>query len=162
MQEPVFLAITNLTDVVALLFECKSWAWQLQQGVNKEQLKPALRFVVRTTQPENVLTCAAKKAFWNLPRPVLTDIAELQKCSLVGCTELFEVLYALVKQTLDIQDEDVMTILQQRGAALYKKQTGFTELLSVDEAQACFEEEDREDVQKTKETAKAHALETDE
>ena len=161
MQEPVFLAITNLKDVEAVRFECKSWAWQLQQGVNKDELKPALRFVVKD-EPENVLRCAAKSAFWSLQRAVLTDIAELQGYSLAGCTELFEVLFALVKQTLVIPDEEVMAILEKRGAALYRSQTGLTELLSVDEAAACLDEDDREGLQKTQDGAKAQALETDE
>ena len=160
----MFIAITGLEHVQAYGYECKSWAWQLAQGVNKELLKPALRFVIRSTEPEPVLTIAARAAFWRLPRALLTDIAELKGYSLVGCTELFEVLFALVKQALaPIEDEDVMTILEKRGAALYRKQAGVTKLITeVDEAAACLEEEDREDFQKSQDTAKADALETEE
>ena len=156
-----FLTITDLNDIEACTYVVKSWAWQLKQGVDTKVMRPAMRFIVQD-EPSPILVTAAKNGFWSVPRSVLTSVAEMEKCSLAGCADMFDVLWVLVLHILKCPEKVAIDILEAKGAALHGAQTGVAELMARDEAQACLDDDDKEDFKTQRDVAKTEMLETDE
>jgi len=162
LTEPCFLTITTFEGVVAQACTCKSWAWQLAQGMQRETLRPALRFVVHGDAMP-VLHIAAHNGFWKITRETLELIAhEVEpKVSVKGCVNLFDIIFALTKGILKCTDEEVLQHMEDRAAAINTKQTCYQEILAVDEAVACLEEEDQKVLRKEQDKVKEEVLEQD-
>ena len=75
INEPFFLTVLGLEGVKGVNLSLKSWAWQLQQGVDTKVVAPALRWTI-DGDVSDVLELAARAAFWNLPRYTLENIAQ--------------------------------------------------------------------------------------
>ena len=58
LKQPQFMTITNPDEVTAQSFQCRSWAWQVAQGVSAN-IKFALIFAL-LDEPKPVLVVAAK------------------------------------------------------------------------------------------------------
>ena len=118
---------------------------------------PAMRFIV-LDEPSPILVTAAKNGFGSVPRSVLTNVAEMEKCSLAGCADMFDVLWVLVLHILKGSEKVAIDILEAKGAALRGAQIGFAELLTCDEAQASLDDDDKEDFKKQQDAAKTEML----
>ena len=120
-----------------------------------------MRFIVQD-EPSPILGAASQNGSWSVPRSVLINVAEVEKCSLAGCADVFDVLWVLVLHNLKCPEKVAIDILEAQGAALQGAQTGFAELLACDEAQACLDGDDKEDFKKQQDVANTEMLETDE
>lgn len=64
--------------------------------------------------PDSLLKCAAKRAFFRLPRTALLQVAREAHCSVESSLPLFEILFTMVKEVLDAGDDEVLRILEAR------------------------------------------------
>ena len=84
------------------------------------------------------------------------------KRSVAGCADMFDVVWVLVLHILKCSEKVAIITLEATGAALHGAQTGFAELPACGEAQACLDDDGKEDFKKQQDVAKTEMLETDE
>ena len=116
--------------------------------------RPGIR-AFKSFDVAGVLTTAARRGWWKLPRSALQELMEERGWSTEGYVTDFDVLHRLTKKVLHCTEEQCLTVLEHRLRQMTVACSWGQELLEVDEAAQCLREEDRSDVQAQIETSEA-------
>ena len=140
------MAITSLLDWGCFSFYYRSGAWQIRNIKNAMlDLRPGLR-AFRITEVISPLQLAAFKAWWQLLRSSLEQVAGREGIPLHGLTTTFDIIYQMTKSLLKISDGECCDILLQRMSELMQSSKCTAEILSVDETAQCLRDDGRQEV----------------
>lgn len=103
---------------------------------------------------EPILHVVARQAFFALPKTRIVDYIEHEGLPKPTCDSLFDTVFAAVKGILGLTDNEVMTIMKVRFSRLPCHTEYLGGLLAVDEAQACLDARDREELTRVQVAAK--------
>ena len=73
-----------------------------------------VHMVVATIAPQNPITLAAKKAFWDLPRSEIIRFSKLKKVDISSGASLFQTLMEAVMGILKVDEVRAMKIVARR------------------------------------------------
>lgn len=149
------IVIKSLSHVMAFSLQWRSWTWQVQRFPRALGLwSPAVR-AFKSGPEAPVLQVAARAGWWNLNRTILDKV-----CSHVGVPvsrgmDLFNNLWVLSAAVLPgASDDELLHSLQHRLRNLQKRAQFTDELLSIDEALVCLDEDDQHEVRRQQMDAK--------
>lgn len=145
-DRPHLFPILSLEGLVGFTFAWKSWAWQ------RPNLRHTLTVGVRAvklyaTPVEALEHLLARNAWFDLPKAIVLDFNEHLNHPKPQGDSLSDVVFAATKNVLQISDSDCMGIMTVRFARLPCHTEYMADLLEVDEAQNCLDENDRKELQ---------------
>lgn len=162
----------NAEPIFIQVFELESW-----QGRHIEAVSPMGQFankyadfrsvgfgcvrVAVATPARGLLRCAAEKGFWRLPVTFLRKLSEHIGVHHHSGSSTFEILFRLVQHCGEFDEDPALDIIADRlgsgtgdGADF-----GYDDILELDEAAACLDPNDKQDVADCKKKAMQKAAE---
>jgi hypothetical protein len=106
--------------------------------------------------PEDLMTFAAHRAFWKIPKPTLQKLATHAKMDFDRSWTFFKLLYEIVKFILKCSDEAALKICAMRAKS---GNVSWEELLKVDAAADLLEKSDQDELKKTKKSYEKEKVE---
>jgi hypothetical protein len=105
----------------------------------------------QASQPEPLLTIAARQAFWHIPKAALVKLSEHEGLAVETGWSLFSLLWNMLKKFLPgMSDEQYLGILQKR---LTPKQLGAIDMCDIDIVEDMLDKSDLEEMRKAKKEA---------
>lgn len=153
LSAPKLIPILDFRCVKAFSYTFRSWSWQrLNMPKATERSRPAIR-IYRDSAIEPLIRVCARRGWWNLQRTTLLNIAKEIELTIDQNLGLFDVLFRMTQFVLKTTDEETMSVLAHRVATLRPNDTFSEELLHVDEAAACLDQGDRDELKAQKKKA---------
>ena len=144
LLRPRLMAITTFAGMEGFTFTWRSWAWQAQR-LRGPKMRPAVR-AIRDPADEPLLPIPrllAKNAWFMLAKTDVEDICQDQGVELEDSSTLFSVLLCATKNVLGISEQAALEILRIRFSRLPSNREVDADLMQVDEAAACLDQQDR-------------------
>lgn len=118
--------------------------------------------IVVVGPPISLVNAAAMKAFWKLPPTFLRKLADYVGISIPAGASAFTILYNMVSECLGCNEAKTLEILSERlgSGSGDGADFGYNDIMELDEAAACLDQNDRQDLkdcqQKSEKIAKEH------
>ena len=113
-----------------------------------------------------LISVAATSAFWNLTHAFLKKLAGHLGIDVRAGASLFQLLFTMVDGLVDGNEEEILDIISKRLGEVDGSDIGFDDILELDDAAVCLDENDRKvakDEQTTSRSlSKTHAAMLDE
>lgn len=124
------------SDLQVVCFEWKPWVWQAKHFTAKTVagLLPGVRAIVDKFGKQSLQHAGCRCAWWSLSRSTVADLAALFKIPFESGASLADLLWALAKDTLKLDDEHTLDTLYSRVARDSSDSEVASELLQLDEA----------------------------
>lgn len=145
---PRLVLVLTLQGLSAFTFAWRSWAWQQRCGM-LAPLRPGVRMIKSPNSPfAPILKVVAQNAWFSLSKSSILDLCEDQGFSLGDTSDLFPVLMSATREVLGVTEQAALAIVRSRFARLASNTEIVGDLLAVDEAAACLDEHDREELRR--------------
>lgn len=146
--KPKLIPIISLDGVVGFTFSWRSWAWQ-QSRLTQPGVAPGIRAVRDANSAvEGIMALCARNAWFEMGKADILDFHEYLGFAKPAASALFDVVFKVCKDILEITDAEVMLLMGVRFANLQSNTAFFGDILEVDEAQGVLDEQDRSELRK--------------
>lgn len=154
MPHPI--VVTDLSKVQARRVTWRSWSFQVKEygrALESPSWVLGVRGFLRESA-ENILAVAAKSGWWSLQRGILDKLVSHCGVQLAPDADLFSVLSALTMHAFGCTEEESLSYLAARLKTMKQKGKYSADLLCIDEAITCLEENDQDEVRREQNIAK--------
>ena len=112
---PQLVSIVELNDNgwMGQQVQFRSWVWQCEIAKAKSQLQPGVRIFAEGPQ-EPVTKIAARNAYWSMSKSNIMDIAKHLGVTLEDGSDLFQVVFDMVSDQLDLDEDATLQIVFRR------------------------------------------------
>jgi hypothetical protein len=167
-MKPQFITVTSLDCWEARPISVLSPLGQLHKahevGSNEHPSSTIVIVCAGPVQP--FISVAAKSAFWSLTHAFLKKLAGHLEIDVRAGASLFQLLFTMVDGLVDGNEEEILDIISKRLGEVDGSDIGFDDILELDDAAVCLDENDRKvanDEQTTSRSlSKSHAAMLDE
>ena len=143
-SRPHFVTVLSLANIECFTFQWRSWAWQRGFLKDNSSLRPGVRPIRDAyTQLQPVLNVLAERAFFRLDKTTITEVCQHEGYELEPHTNLFDTVFEATQTVLGLSSADTLDVMKIRFASLPTNYIYTGDLLEVDEAAACLDENDR-------------------
>lgn len=152
---PHFITVCDLSEWLAVSYEWRSPHWQKANAPEVFATVPlAVRRITSEKKARDVLVAAAEKGLWRLDATFLMTLARHLQLDLPGGPSLLQLLMALVRSILKVDDEECLAFLERRLAEHASSNRHAAELLEVEELDGVLESGDVKVLTDTKQQVK--------
>jgi hypothetical protein len=114
LEQPQMLALWDLDRYNAVPIVWHSWAWQVENAHgHMKDVKAAVRPFMNGTV-ESLLSVCCRRAFWNLGKASIELLAKSCAIEVKKAWTLFETLFNVIQEQLELEDDDVLSIIALR------------------------------------------------